>query len=93
MKNLITIAGIGWIIYALYKNQQQDKQIAELKLQLQNANTALTQPQTKEVKSTYEVSKQVINPKADFFPNDIMIQRFDATKNATTSPAPTQVIL
>jgi hypothetical protein len=91
MKNLLTIAGIGWIIYALYKNQEQDKQIAELKTQLQNANTALTQPQSKSVQSSYEVSKQVINPKADLFPTDIMVQKFDASKNATSSPAPTQV--
>ena len=93
MKNLLTIAGIGWIIYALYKNQEQDKQIAELKTQLQNANTALTQPQSKSVQSSYEVSKQVINPKADLFPTDIMVQKFDASKNATTSPAPTQVTI
>jgi hypothetical protein len=91
MKNLLTIAGIGWIIYALYKNQEQDKQIAELKTQLQNANNALTQPQSKSVQSSYEVTKQVINPKADLFPTDIMVQKFNATKNATTSPAPTQV--
>ena len=93
MKNLLTIAGVGWIIYALYKNQQQDKQIAELKTALQNANTAYSQPQSKSVQSTYEVSKQVINPKAGLFPTDIMVQKFDASKNATTSPAPTQVIL
>jgi hypothetical protein len=93
MKNLLTIAGVSWIIYALYKNQQQDKQIAELKTALQNANTALTQPQSKSIESSFQVSKQVINPKADFFPNDIMIKRFDSSKNATTSPAPTQVIL
>jgi hypothetical protein len=93
MKNLLTIAGVGWIIYALYKNQQQDKEIADLKMQLQNANNATMQPQSKSVQSNFEVSKQVINPKADLFPNDIMVQKFDASKNATTSPALTQVIL
>jgi hypothetical protein len=49
--------------------------------------------QSKSIESSFQVSKQVINPKADFFPNDIMIKRFDSSKNATTSPAPTQVIL
>lgn len=93
MKNLLTIAGVGWIIYALYKNQKQDKQIAELKTALQNANTAYSQPQSKSVESKYQVEKQVINPKAELFPTDILVQKFDSSKNATTSPAPTQVIL
>jgi hypothetical protein len=43
--------------------------------------------------STFEVAMQPINPKAELFPTDIMVQRFDASKNATTSPAPTQVTI
>ena len=94
MKNLITIAGIGWIIYALYKNQQQDKKILELTTALESSNIALKKAsETKLTNSTFEVAMQPINPKAKLFPTDIMVQRFDSSKNATTSPAPTQVIV
>jgi hypothetical protein len=94
MKNLITIAGIGWIIYALYKNQEQDKKILALTTALENANIALKKAsEPKVTNSTYEVAMQPINPKAELFPTDIMVQKFDASKNATTSPAPTQVTI
>lgn len=94
MKNLITIAGIGWIIYALYKNQQQDSKILELTTALENSNIALKKAsEPKVTNSTFEVAMQPINPKAELFPTDILVQRFDSSKNATTSPAPTQVIV
>lgn len=94
MKNLITIAGIGWIIYALYKNQQQDNKILELTTALENSNIALKKAsEPKVTNSTFEVAMQPINPKAELFPTDILVQRFDSSKNATTSPAPTQVIV
>lgn len=91
MKYLLPIAGIGALIYSLYKNAQQDKQIAVLNSEVAQYKKALTDLQTQPTKvdATYQVAMQRENNVS--FPSDVMIQSFDARKNSTVS-SPSTII-
>lgn len=89
MKNILPVVGLMALAYSIYKNVTQDKEIAILKSDLAQHKKALSDLQTTKVDATYQIAMKKENPVT--FPKDIMIERFDARKNATVS-APSTII-
>lgn len=95
-KTLLALGGVAWIAYILYKNNKQDKLIQEIKNELEDAKgklemaagQAITELPTK-IKETFGMTRP--NVDVQLFGTEIK-KRYDATKNATVSPAVIQVI-
>jgi hypothetical protein len=97
--NLRTLLGVGtivWIGYILYKNNKQDKLIQEIKNELEDAKnkieTATGQVITElptRVKETFGMTRP--NVDLQIF-GDKVSQKYNASKNATVSPAIVNVI-
>jgi hypothetical protein len=96
--NFKTILGVGavvWIGYILYKNNKQDKLIEEIKNQLEDAKAkiegtasqVITELPTR-IKETFGMTKP--NVDLELFGN--VKQQYNASKNATVSPAVINVI-
>ena len=90
MKNILPVAGLMALAYSIYKNVTQDKEIAILKSDLALNKKTLSDLQSNtKVDATYQIAMKQDKP--DLFPKDILIQRFDARKNATVS-SPSTII-
>jgi len=90
MKNILPVVGLMALAYSIYKNVTQDKEIAILKSDLALNKKTLSDLQSNtKVDATYQIAMKQDKP--DLFPKDILIQRFDAMKNATVS-SPSTII-
>jgi uncharacterized protein YjbJ (UPF0337 family) len=95
--NLKTILGVGtiaWLGYVIYKNNKQDKLIQEIKNELEDAKAKLEGVNISalpaKVKETFGMAKP--NVDLQIF-GDKVSQVYNASKNATVSPAPYQVVV
>ena len=96
MKNLLLLGGLGWLGYVIYKNNKQDKLIQEIKNELEDAKgklemvagQAITELPTK-IKETFGMTRPNID--LQLFGTEVK-QAYNASKNATVSPAVIQVI-
>lgn len=95
-KTLLLLGGAAWLVYVLYKNNKQDRLIQEIKNELEDAKEKLematgqviTELPTK-IKETFGMKKP--NVDLQIF-GDKVSQIYNASKNATVSPATLQVI-
>ena len=91
MRNILPVVGLVALAYSIYKNVTQDKEIALLKTDLTQHKKALSDLQTQDAKinATYQIAMK--RDKPNLFPKDVLMQRFDARKNATVS-SPSTII-
>ena len=94
LKTLLGVATIGWLGYVIYKNNKQDKLIQEIKNELEDAKAKLEGVNISalpaKVKETFGMAKP--NVDLQIF-GDKVSQVYNASKNATVSPAPYQVVV
>jgi uncharacterized protein YjbJ (UPF0337 family) len=94
LKTLLGVGTIAWLGYVIYKNNKQDKLIQEIKNELEDAKAKLEGVNISalpaKVKETFGMAKP--NVDLQIF-GDKVSQVYNASKNATVSPAPYQVVV
>jgi two-component SAPR family response regulator len=90
MKNILPVVGLMALAYSIYKNVTQDKEISLLKTDLAQHKKALSDLQSNnKIDATYQIAMKQDKP--NLFPKDVLMQTFDARKNATVS-SPSTII-
>jgi hypothetical protein len=93
--NFKTILGVGtiaWLGYVIYKNNKQDKLIQEIKNELEDAKAKIEGVNISELPTKIKETFGMTKPNVDLELFGNVKQPYNASKNATVSPAPYQVV-